>query len=128
CTTPQERLTWAREHHVEPPSYAILPAQGWDDRRHADKDEACPACELCARQQPAAPEKSCCSRAEKSPDDPAPRAKRTRSVRWVVGVFALRCHGVGTDWLASGVALPPPVPVVWRPAMTASGWVRYSPP
>src|SRR5262249_62306385 len=29
CFTPAERLAWARDHNVSPPSYAVLSDQGW---------------------------------------------------------------------------------------------------
>jgi hypothetical protein len=145
CTTPEERLAWAREHHVAPPAYAVLPCGGWNDRRQFAGQDDCSACsgcrdsvggangkqhvcELCARQQSAVPHKACCSQAGKPPSGQTPRARGTERTMWVLGVLALRCRGLGTDWLACGIALPPPARLVWQPSLPPLGWVRSQPP
>lgn len=93
CTTPEERWVWAAEHHVQPPDYAERPvSDGW--RTTPIREQA--SSETCA----------CC------------RGKST-PVPWGHTASALRCRGLCTQWLTTGIvpATPParlrqPGPVV----------------
>jgi hypothetical protein len=38
CFTPEQHLAWAKEHAVEPPTYAVLPAFGESEPAHADHE------------------------------------------------------------------------------------------
>ncbi len=96
CFTPEERWAWAREHNVEPPSYAQKPAekpadQGWNTVKLRDRD--------CGMTQ-----KCCCTY---KPESPSTRNSET-SGRWITMVSTWRCQGYSTLWVSTGTVLPAP--------------------
>jgi hypothetical protein len=90
CTTPEERWAWAAEHNVQPPEYAEKPANdGW--RPAPIRERA--AAESCA----------CC------------KGKPSPLVRWGLTASALRCQGLSTQWVTTGVVPATPPVCVRRP-------------
>jgi hypothetical protein len=122
CFTPEERLAWAQEHHIEPPAYAEKPRpQGWRTvplRGQAEGQTAC-----CTT--PGHASSTCCSAEPSRPaKDPAPKA----GSRWILGLAALHCQGTPTQWLLSGAASPPPIPLDWNPGWPLVGRVQTRDP
>ena len=76
-----------------------------------------PSCCSSASEKPAA-ESSCCSKggspAPSANKNPGPSKKNT--LRWVVGIAALKCRGGATQWISVGAALPMPAPTDWQPS------------
>lgn len=115
CFTPEERLAWAREHHVEPPAYAELPtARGWHEARLRDREQGAVApaagCAHCGpKRAPAVAStretSGCCSKATESAG-----ARKSR-VRGGLSLRALYCKGQSPLFTGAAPAvLPPPFP------------------
>src|SRR5262245_61634136 len=50
CTTVEERWAWARANNVEPPAYAVKPANnGWQSARLRDQTEETKCCAKCQK-------------------------------------------------------------------------------
>lgn len=107
CTTPQERLAWARQRGIEPPSTLAL---------------------LVALRRPTggSAKRSCC--AHKANAECAAEAKESQpsegGSREVVSISAWRtCHGLPSVWSFHGAVLAPPAALNyefdWRP----TGWL-----
>jgi hypothetical protein len=45
------------------------------------------------------------------------------TVRWGLGLSALRCQGQNTLWATTGAALPPAPPLTWSPYLPAVAWL-----
>jgi hypothetical protein len=96
CYTVEEHWAWARAHHIEPPDYALRPADdGWNTKPKNQCEEDEPACCCC---------KTKCER------ETASKA----AVRWVSGASSLRCQGANALGSMS-VAVPPPPHLTWHP-------------
>jgi hypothetical protein len=109
CYSAEEKVAWARSHHVEAPAEVIAEAEaGWRTPRLRDQQKA-PATERC-----------CCCAHEKAPAAKAPPA---RKVHWVDGISARHCRGLGRDWLSGPVAAPPAAPVSWTFEWLPAGWL-----
>jgi hypothetical protein len=143
CFTPQERWAWAREHNVEPPSYAEKPTdpekpsdQGWNtvklrDRTGVENTLSAKPCCSAHQTRPA-----CCQPTPDCPEKQAP--SDSGRVRWVSMMAAWQCQGLPTLWLSAGAALPITAPAAWCPdrpptsrvpLTNASGWdVPLNPP
>ena len=96
CYTVEEHWYWARAHGVEPPAYAVRPADdGWDSRpqREQEERETCECCTKKCEPKPASPNRT----------------------QWVIGAAALRCQG-GSQFGVAAPSLPPPPLVLWQPA------------
>jgi hypothetical protein len=135
----EERWAWAREHHVEPPEYAERPSSEPGSEPPAGKKKPHRSC--CSHhsgEDPDATEPCCCEESA-DPDSPPsvtgttvkPEAKkptRGKSVRWALGIAALKCKGLSTLWVTAGVVGltieidVQPVPSVpeWLPAFNES--------
>jgi hypothetical protein len=101
CFTVQERWAWARDHAVEPPSYAEqLPTH--DSREQME--------------QPV----QCCHHHESHP--PLKRSSGTKAV----GFSALHCRGLATLWSGVILAIPPAPVCMWSPSLLSTG--RIHPP
>jgi hypothetical protein len=95
CFTPEEKWAWAEAHGVVPPAYAERPrGQGWCTPRLRDREESCGSCRACG--------KSGAVPGMKPSDEGAVRP------RGVIGITALRCRGLSTWWVGTGIVLPPP--------------------
>lgn len=121
CFTPEQRFSWAREHNVQPPSYAEQPTgNGWNSPRQRDLDKK-PCCSSHGQTQK--PEITCCSNhqqpsceewsQEQQPCDQSPA--KPKKTGWVLGMMALQCQGHSTLWAGAGLVLPPPPPLTWNP-------------
>ena len=134
CLTPEQRWAWAREHQVEPPTYAERPASaGWSTTRLRDREPPTtkPAKKpCCAQSEPTPTGSSCCSGhtpvTGSSSTAPAPKGEQKQPeskghVHWISTVAALKCQGHSTLWAASGAALPPGAPLTWAPCLTSTG-------
>jgi hypothetical protein len=139
CFTPRQRLAWARRNKVQPPAYAALAdgqAEGEDAEPSAVQPRCCESRERsCSQAPPArASDSECCRTEHVAADDSAccrpttdivqPPADATQaSPSGVIGLFALRCQGLGTDWALTGAALPPPAHVTWQPEFLPRAWL-----
>jgi hypothetical protein len=114
CYTVEERWAWAREHNVEPPSYAERPADdGWDNapqREHESRKKTQHRCRCCCEEQ-AAPVF-------------AGNEKAGGKAVLAIGLSALHCHGLSTYWVSAGAVVPPPTPQSWSPCLTAGERTR----
>ncbi len=113
CFTAAERWAWARERHVEPPSYAEPPpVRGWSSPRRRDvAGGRASTCPCCAGHETGATS-SCCR------SGPA-RSKTTGGG----SASALRCRGLASLWVSTGAVLPPPRPLSWSPYLVPAGWL-----
>jgi hypothetical protein len=64
--------------------------------------------DCCAKKKPAA------SKDNASPK--APTKPKQNTVRWVVGISAMKCKTGTTHWLSADAALPMQAPATWRPS------------
>jgi hypothetical protein len=97
CTTPRERLAWARQQGIEPPSaLAVLAIV----RRGGGESSA-------AMHQHA--RRSCCAAKAKAASPRAAGAEKSASAQGdLVAIGAWRaCHGLGALWSFHGAALAP---------------------
>lgn len=107
CRTPKERLAWAKEQGIKPPSYAIL---SHDDhkteskvlgKKSANKGLARSCCsskseDCCSK----APDKvaSCCKPDKQLPEEPfASSPSVSKQSKWVVVMEAAKCRGLSFD-------------------------------
>ena len=141
CFTPEEHLTWAKEHAVEPPAYAVLPGVAESEPAHADHDCAhCHADEnrgSCVVDRESFDSLIPYAIAEQHQDSTGcckqkPEAvgqevqKKTTGFRWLLTMNALGCRGFSTQWASSGSVAPPPPIFTWQPLWQPAGdlWVR----
>jgi hypothetical protein len=115
CFTPEQRWAWAKEHQVQPPSYAEKPTgQGWRSPRKRDRVES--------RQETPLP--PCCVRAQEKQKTPACKdAKRQAGPGWTIVVMAQRCQALTSLWVTSGAALPATRPISWTPCLAPVEWL-----
>jgi hypothetical protein len=121
CFSPEERFAWARQHNVQPPSYAEKPTgKGWHSPRQ--RDVATKPC--CSSHQSSRSEKPsccqdhhqpCCENTSQEQEKPEPSSQGKKGKRWVLGVMALQCQGHATMWASAGTVLPPEPPLTWSP-------------
>jgi len=106
CHTLAERFTWAREHGVRPPEYAIAQAQAAGlDLAWLGSPKPLPAC--CAAKSTCCQKKSatccaqsaasCCSHSDQLSEAKPSSSKPNHFVAW----RALACHGQSMNWLAA---------------------------
>ena len=133
CFTPEQKLAWARAHHVEPPPYAEKPAAGgWhtvrlrDQAGGAETRTCCGSCaerEALGRSTPARTRACCADRQASQPTGrraPSGAARRT-GLGWGLSVAALRCQGASTLWVNTQAVAPAPPPPSWSPDLAACG-------
>lgn len=97
CTTPQERLAWARQRGIEPPSALTVLAivrrgvgePGGSTQQHSKR--------------------SCCAAKAKAASPHAARSRKSPDTnRDLVAIGAWRtCHGLGALWSFHGAAIAP---------------------
>ncbi len=103
CFTLEEKLAWAEERGIEPPAH-VRPMVEARKNRSASCCTRTTKSNCCAKESEHSdsttdcPE---CRRNNKSSGDPDSKSK---SLAWVVGPMAAKCHGLGA---APGVAFPP---------------------
>ena len=99
CLTVQERWAWAREHAIEPPSYA----------------EQVPTHDC--REQMEQPVR-CCHHHESHP--PASGISSTKTF----GFSPLHCRGLATLWSGAILAVPPAPVSMWSPSLLPVGSIH----
>ena len=119
CFTDEQKLAWAIENNVDPPSDFLVRCSPDLRRRYAERDAQADACE------PAETEACCCCQKGELPPRSSvpsnPTAKpASAKLKLVLGVFAAKCKGNGTDWLTLKQSLPPPSVVVFSPELLVS--------
>jgi hypothetical protein len=120
CFSPEERFAWAREHNVQPPSYAEKPgSHGWHSPRQRDlaKKPCCSSQNQPRSEQPSCCQdhQPCCEKVVQEQENQKPSSKTKKSKGWVLGVMALQCQGHSTWWASAGSVLPPGPPLTWNP-------------
>jgi hypothetical protein len=120
CTTPEQRFAWAREHGVTPPDYAERPSGGWHVTPKREK-------ECCSYET-----KRSASCSVEHSNDPTQEATQSdepesRCVHFVMGIAALKCQGLSSNWMAAGLAPTPPPWFVWRVFAAAQDWITFCP-
>src|SRR5262249_15129939 len=121
-----QRFSWARDHGVTPPDYAVVPeSSGW---RSTPRREEAPKKTCCSKAETPKPKKSCCEHStEDSPtcpeeQVPADESKSTtpkpKSMKVVLGIAALQCQGFGSSWTTAGLAPVPPPWTNWSPDLS----------
>jgi hypothetical protein len=120
CFSPEERFAWAREHNVQPPSYAEKPSgHGWHSPRQRDLTKK-PCCSSQSRPQSEQPSccpnhRPCCESGSGEQGNRKAPTKTKKAKGWVLGVMALQCQGHSTLWASAGTVLPPGPPLTWNP-------------
>jgi hypothetical protein len=108
CMSLVEKLTWAREHHINPPIYVILEArqQGIDWMAFCDggvKKQTMQCSNCCAR----CAHESSAPTAGQQPNRLQSKSAGNPSQSVVLGAL-LKCHGAAQSWLSLGSYIPPP--------------------
>ncbi len=126
CTTPQERLAWARERGIEPPrSLTLLAAVRREGDRHAHSCcEAKPLREqnshCCESEQP----KNVISQPTVSQPAETPASTAAGEDDGLITISAWRaCHGLAPLWSFLGAALAAPPSLCYEFDWSPSAWV-----
>jgi hypothetical protein len=92
--TPAEKLAWAEANGVTPPAEFLAELE----------TKGCSTCSCCCKSKP---------KAKKQEAEQAAAAKaetdNATELNWVVGIRALQCQGLSTEWLSSGAITAPPL-------------------
>jgi hypothetical protein len=101
CFSAGERVAWAREHEIEPPTALVEEAA-----REA----------VCCKRQCCSHGRGCCSEHNAKPTQKPgmAKSKSENSSRWLLVVQANRCKGFGAGISDSSAAAPPAPPIVWH--------------
>jgi hypothetical protein len=132
CHTPEERWAWAAEHDVTPPDYAEKPTAKTPPKRDpagdaivsALVDLSAPADTVAAQADSCAPTEAdhdaCCSCCKDDGSRGMRRALTSTLLRGCV-VSPLRCQGLTTQWVTTGVVPTQPPTHTHRPEAAATG-------
>jgi hypothetical protein len=124
CFNHEEKMAWAEAHQVQPPAAAtrLACANGWNVPRLRDQEHQAPP-----TQTTKAP---CCSghgAATESAATPPPSAKPLeRTTRWVIGMQAQQCRGLGILWLSGEPVSAPPPLIEWCHETSPVCWLQPS--
>lgn len=138
CFSIAERVAWSRTHGVEPPQFALAAARERAGSLSAAEASAISAANCCSRQGSASIN-TCCKRPTQSVEPNGPfqtahamngqfqsKKKEGRSGGWVIGIQALKCRGLGSQWTGLGMPIgPPPRLVLFHFDSTRSGQVPH---
>jgi hypothetical protein len=128
CLSAAERWAWAREHHVEPPSYAEPPeADGWRTQPLREEEDGTAASaqkhDCCQNkapvEQPRCEGGACCHDKPAANDSPA-------GLHWTLGIAVQHCNPVKALWIASGAVLLLPARPVWNPWLAPGEWLSFA--
>lgn len=118
CMSLPEKLVWARENKVTPPSYVLDAAQkqGLLNLLEAETPSQCCCCQhkvatpCCATKPNAAKSSASCCSTKSHPAAAAnvPAAKSKKLPAGVSLLAALKCHGAADSWTGAPVSLSPP--------------------
>lgn len=116
CHTNQQKLAWAKQHGVQPPSYVVAAAakEAGASRSCCSAGKSC--CDKPAAPQPCATAKSCCDAAsdELTSDEP------TLRLSWASIAAYDKCRGKTSTWLSIGHAINvSPLPLSVAPTTTS---------
>lgn len=98
--TVQERWAWARDHAIEPPSYA----ERLPDKTEREKETPTHWCHHHASH---------------------PHASGFQATK-VFGFSTLHCRGLATLWNGAAAAVPPSLVSLWSPSLVPIGWIYPS--
>lgn len=133
CFTPQERVVWAKEHHVPAPYHLVAEVAAQSEQKSSSPDER--EQESCCRDKP------CCSTSAKSAvtsKKPSYRYKSSapnsqngqsntkaakKSSAWILGMMARKCQGEVSEWSNTPLALPFVALVIWAFDWQFVGWL-----
>jgi hypothetical protein len=114
CTTLEQRLAWAREHHVRPPNYALAEARA----RGIDWDAFCAVgpegeSRICRDGEEVPPQshprecrdRQCADTHHRSSSHEDRPAAPPQGVVWIAAMF---CQRGDVNWSGQIIALPPP--------------------
>ncbi len=59
---------------------------------------------------------SCCAKKSTPEQMKTPKKAKGNTIRWVVGIAALKCRGGPVKWLSAETALPTTAPLTWQPS------------
>ena len=125
CMSMQEKLTWARQHGVTPPSFVVAAAAQEADDEKADTqgDRAHNGCSAKVSMH----QRSCCSSsAGKAAPHGSHRRQSENRVEWVSGVQAQKCQGLTLTWMSAGCMILPPARVALVEDPLFARWFRPS--
>lgn len=142
CFSMEEKLAWARDNGVEPPSYvveAVAEKSCCSSHRKAKSEpakkashrsccsaQADHACEAAVTVEMASKAASCCSAPQTQPEKHVADSSR-RGVQWVPAINAFRCQGLGSAWMAIvDVIAPPPAVLEYHIALPYCGHLNIS--
>ena len=116
CSSPQEKLEWAREHGVEPPSFAVAAAKGSPPRRGPASRQATRTSRgLATNEAPLA----CCDSHQQ-----AVGREEKRTVGLAIGALARHCRGIAPLWSVLGAAVLPPPTFAWDFQGDVVAWIQ----
>jgi hypothetical protein len=137
CFSPEQKLAWARQHGVTPPSYAepVAP-KGWQAPRIRDQVEKraqdhCPNCEPGSKERCCEAKSNCCSKKTQEPCCAKPtiaesKKPASKSNGWTITLRARSCKNQATLWVSLGAVAPPPMPAEWKSHETISDSLDFS--
>jgi len=116
CYTLEEKLAWAEDNGVEPPAHVRPTVEA---RQHAPKKPK----KSCCQESGDTPVAACCEHPAEcdasTPQTPPGEVKHTPAdasgMKWVVGMYAKKCHGLGPDAVFQLDPVVFPTPVVPGP-------------
>jgi hypothetical protein len=91
--TPAEKLAWAEANGVTPPAEFLAELE----------TNACSTCSCCCKSKRKAKE------LEVKQAIAAKAETEASELDWVIGIRALQCQGLSTEWLSTGAITAPPV-------------------
>lgn len=113
CHSRAERIAWARKHGVTPPREYFIDVDAEETTQRVVTNSSQPGHKSCCAAKPA-----CCS---STSNDHTAQDGNSSPVDTVLGLRALKCHGIGVNWLTAVVAMPPTVvDCADQPAPTAA--------
>jgi hypothetical protein len=116
-----ERLAWARENHVQPPDDVLAEAKAEGIAWQSPAKDDC-----CAIHTASGPVAWASAHAAVNVEDSGTSTKAHTTAVAVDGVVLLKmleCQGIGGNWLAAIVSLPPPAAVHWEMDLNRMGSV-----
>ena len=126
CFPLQDRVAWAREHHVEPPTQVVVPvAEPSKQEQDEDGDACCREANGTSPTQPnpAAKKPACHHSSSPKSQDKNPPSTNDKSTVWVLGMMARKCGGDAAEWSNVPLALPSAaVFVTWAFDWLLVGW------
>jgi hypothetical protein len=127
CYTPRQKLAWAHRHGVEPPTALVAEVAALDKHDHHDHDghddslHCVPPC--CAHRHV---EQICNHAADHDHQRPCCRQHDGETTEAVIGIMALRCRGLSTQWCTCGAVLPVVPSINWQFCWNTTDWLTLA--